>query len=1024
MGVAGGRGHALLGVEWQDQSGIRDCAAARRWCALSRMLYTNYSGSAQDPAAVLAPLPGFEGYPARFQMSDVRYSQFAPTATIYSSNANNTTGYRLTEDGTGIEEYAYGYRGGTGRSTMGGDGPLLTSGTAMRPATERRTAFANLEYSLSERMTAYLQASYARTDSLNRNRHTQGSACVRFHSTGVEAEPGGSAMAGDFIAYGGNGEAFRDPATDLPWMDRAPVRNPLWNNASFRALLGNAPAGRTAPYFIRPGEYGSTDTIAPTWHFPNGSNPLWQRITSAAGTAYWNLVGVTLAADFDDPGTPAVLPALGRNAYYFLGQLNPEALYQVQRAFGNSNTTGGGPGLDNLFGPRPCAGHTAVRKVWSPQIQQWTEQNSGTQRAVAGIKGRIGADWRWEAYYQFGQTSSRSRQNNVQTNLSLAFAMDAVIDDREFLDVGVANPGFGQPICRILRDGVPVLDATGRPTSDPEGLAALAAGCKPLNIFGTTFATEAAAQLQREALAYAFKESISDGSNQLQVLSATTSGTLWRGWAGPLTGAFGVEFREDTVDNQGSRGPFYERADIGRAWGDAFGGSTTVTEGYSELNLPLISDQPGVNLWSVNGAVRYARYRNTGGAGTTGQSVTQGTTNWKLATVYDPFDWVRLRLTRSRDLRAAGYRDLFINQPGVPDSIGGQQARNPWRARTADSLENQFERWGTVLVGNAQLRPEKSDTLTLGMVLSPGGWARGMRMSADYYSIRVRDGIYTPFGYANPVAVCWENSGNVEPQYLDGEVDPTNPGINGRYDPALAECREISFAMNEDGTRNLDDIISINASRPANGLPYKRRGIDLAWNYMLPLHHMLDRLPGSLSLTVRATRALESSGMQHTCRRNLFLECEDAFIQVDQAGQIRSSVFIPGVSASPDWSGNIIASYQLRGLSTTLSARYVGGARLDNRWTDDPEDPAYRNEWGELLYGSVDHNRVKPYFNFALNGSYDLHVAGMQQFQVFGSINNLFNKSPPFTGGGVSGASAQYHDILGRAYRAGVRMRF
>jgi outer membrane receptor protein involved in Fe transport len=49
----------------------------------------------------------------------------------------------------------------------------------------------------------------------------------------------------------------------------------------------------------------------------------------------------------------------------------------------------------------------------------------------------------------------------------------------------------------------------------------------------------------------------------------------------------------------------------------------------------------------------------------------------------------------------------------------------------------------------------------------------------------------------------------------------------------------------------------------------------------------------------------------------------------------------------------------------------------------------------------------------------------MKQFQVFGSINNLFDKDPPFTGGGsLSGASAGYHDTMGRAYRMGVRLKF
>ncbi|HWL64324.1 MAG TPA: TonB-dependent receptor [Steroidobacteraceae bacterium] len=1022
----GGRGHALLGVEWQDQAAIRDCAAARAWCAQSRNLYNNFSGPADEVDALLEPLPGFESYPARFRMDHVRYSQFAPTATIYSSSAANTSGYRFTADGTGIEEFAYGLRGGTGRNTVGGDGPLISSGLAMLPETERRTVFTNFEYDLTPRLTGYVQGSYARTDALNRNRYTTGTACVRFNSPGVAAQPGGSAHAGDFIPYGGNGEAFQDPFIDgVPYVDQAPVRSALWSNANFRLVLGNAPTGRAPPYYVPAGQFGSSfdASTPPTWNFVNGINPVWQRIRSVNGTHYWNLVGVTLTVDFEDPGVPATLPGPGRNAYAFLGNLTPEALYEVQRAFGRSSTAGGGSGINTLFGELPCRGFTAVRKVWNPQIQQWTEQRSETVRAVAGLRGRFGGDWQWEAYYQYGRTASTSRQNNVQTNLSFAFAMDAVIDDREFVN-GVPNPTWNRPVCRITRDGIPVLDALGRPTSDPKGLAELAAGCRPLNVFGTEFADAAAAQLQREALAYAFKNNVSDGQNSLQTLSVGTTGTLWQGWAGPLTGAFGLEFREDEVDNQGSRGPFYLRADIARAWGDAFGGRTRVTEGYTELNLPLVSGLEGVKLWSVNAGARFASYNNKGGAGTTGQSATQHTLNWKFSTVFEPFDFLRLRMTRSRDLRAAGYRDLFLNQPGIPDSVGGSQARNPWRDRTADSQENQYERWGTVSVGNADLKPEKSDTLTFGIVLSPRGRAAGMQFAADYYDIRVKDGIYTPYGYDNPVLACWEKSGNREARHVDGQVDPAEPGINGLFNADLPECREIDFATREDGGRDLQDIVSLNASRPANGLPYRRQGIDMSWNYQLPLSMAFERLPGSLSLTVRATRALESSGIRQICDLNAQLRCEDRFAEVDLAGQIRSNVFIPGLPAVPKWTGNIITGYQLGDLYAGLSARYIGGAKLDNTWGDGPEDANYQDAEGRLLYGSVDRNRVDPYFNFALNGSYDLDVGGMKQFQVFGTINNLFNRSPPFTGGGLSGASAQYHDTLGRSYRFGIRMKF
>src|SRR5690606_1410273 len=111
----------------------------------------------------------------------------------------------------------------------------------------------------------------------------------------------------------------------------------------------------------------------------------------------------------------------------------------------------------------------------------------------------------------------------------------------------------------------------------------------------------------------------------------------------------------------------------------------------------LIAGLEGINLLSVSGAVRYNQIQNKGGEGTSGGSLTQDTTNWKFSMVFEPFDFVRLRMTRARDLRAPGYRDLFIQQqtPGGPNYLPQQ---NPWRERTDASAENQQERVGTVTV--------------------------------------------------------------------------------------------------------------------------------------------------------------------------------------------------------------------------------------------------------------------------------------------------------------------------------------
>jgi hypothetical protein len=310
-----------------------------------------------------------------------------------------------------------------------------------------------------------------------------------------------------------------------------------------------------------------------------------------------------------------------------------------------------------------------------------------------------------------------------------------------------------------------------------------------------------------------------------------------------------------------------------------------------------------------------------------------------------------------------------------------------------------------------------------------------MNFSADYYSIRVRDAIYTPYSFESPIQSCWEKSGNVPATYVDGAVDPDAPGTNGLFNPDVPECRELTFANALDangdpvpGTRDLTDIVAYNASRPANNLPYRRRGVDFSLSYNFPLSRAFESLPGSMSLTIRGTRALEASGIQQSCGSFTTIDgttqCVDTFTPIELVGQIRSSAYVPGVSASPRWTGNVSTSYLYGNLTTTLSARYIGAAKMDNTWSDDPAIGNYQNATGQLLNGSVDNNHVDPYLNFSLNGSYNLKVSNLKQFQVFGSVNNLFDKSPPFTGGGISGASAGYNDTLGRAYRIGLRLKF
>ena len=1073
--VFGGKGHLLLSAEYQKQSPIRDCAAARDWCAESRSMFTNSEGSLSDATGVLAPLRGFEGLPARFQMSNVRYNQFSPYGVIYENNTSTdpnspppTSGYRFTADGRSVEQFAYGFRGARNlSSTMNGDGPLTTTGTTLYPASDRKNFFTNFEYDFTTATTGYLQGRFSNTHGDNKNRYTSGTACVRFEDPGLAALPGAKVLKGQIIQFGSIGESHFVDGVQGPKTPDA-----YWGNEVFREFVGvsvpgglaaaaNTPSSggitrRGAPWmvsFVLPsgansasvttagGPFGATQDTPPNFPFStNVSEQHWRlvRTGSTTGSQYWNLDYIVISPTaggpgsevaLDDPGIPAVLPTLGRNAYAYLNQLDPTALNQVRVSNNRSQTTGtSNSATAALWGANPCRGFTAVKKVWNPQIQQWTEQDTDTWSAMAGVRGRFGQDWKWDLYYQYGATDSRSKVFNGATNLSFNFAMDAVIDDR------VGSATYGQPVCRISRDGVPVLDTTGLPMSDAEGLRTLAANCKPLNIFGGSplvwdglNMTQAELdQLQRDALNYAFKDSSSVGSNSLQTLSFNTSGTLWQGWAGPLTGAVGLELSEDKVDNAGTRGSLYLRSDLA-GWQDSFGGKTRSTEGFSELNLPLVTGQDGLNSFTVNGAVRYTSYYNKGGAGTTGDHATQNTVNWRYSAVFEPFDFLQFRMTRSRDMRAAGYRELFRNEVSIPDQSSGT---NFWREATEVSDENRTERFGYIRVGNPDLKPEKSNTLTLGMQVMPGGWAQGLRFSADYSDIRVKDGIYTPFAFTGAATLlrqCWELSGNT--------TDPDSPVFGQNlFDPDRPECKEITFAANSDGSRNLQDVLYVNTQRTINGLPYQTRAIDFQLAYNFPLNRMIESLPGSLALNARATRALEASGLQQVAVNNCqgsglvlvdsVFRCADQLNRVDMVGQIRSSTFIPGIAATPTWRGNFSASYLVGDFTSTLGVRYTGAAAMDLTWSDDPDSLAYRNEAGQLLNGSVDNNWVKAYALFTLSGSYNLKVANLRQFQVRGTVNNLFDKSPPFTGGGISGATAGFHDTYGRAYRLQLSVRF
>jgi len=150
-------------------------------------------------------------------------------------------------------------------------------------------------------------------------------------------------------------------------------------------------------------------------------------------------------------------------------------------------------------------------------------------------------------------------------------------------------------------------------------------------------------------------------------------------------------------------------------------GEFDVKEGYVEILAPLLKDMPFAQSLELNAAARYAEYSTAGGA-----------TTWKVGLSWTPIDDVRVRVTRSRDVRAPNLAELFTS---AQQTIG-TQVRDPFR-------NNQLIGVTRVTTGNPDLIPESADNLAVGIVVSPS-FLPGFTASVDYYDIQIQDAIIPP----------------------------------------------------------------------------------------------------------------------------------------------------------------------------------------------------------------------------------------------------------------------------------------
>ncbi|NBB52820.1 TonB-dependent receptor [Rhizobium sp. CRIBSB] len=299
-----------------------------------------------------------------------------------------------------------------------------------------------------------------------------------------------------------------------------------------------------------------------------------------------------------------------------------------------------------------------------------------TGRFVLGADGELSNDWRWSAYYQKG-TSNYDLDIGSRYEDNWLLGIDSVI-----------HPTTLQPVCR---------STLTNPTN----------GCVPINVFG-------AGSISPEAADYATGVGTTRSVYEQDVFAADLRGDLGATWAGPISWATGFERRVESLNVKTDADSQANRFRLGNAKPQS--GEESVNEAYLESIVPLARDLPFAMSSDLNAAVRYTEYDLAGPA-----------TTWKVGLTHEFNEQVRLRVTRSRDIRAPKLNEMF--------AAGGRGS-----AVLIDPFTGTQPRVVTITTGNTNLTPETADTLTYGIVLRPAA-IPGLQLAFDAYDIDISDAI-------------------------------------------------------------------------------------------------------------------------------------------------------------------------------------------------------------------------------------------------------------------------------------------
>jgi outer membrane receptor protein involved in Fe transport len=572
-------------------------------------------------------------------------------------------------------------------------------------------------------------------------------------------------------------------------------------------------------------------------------------------------------------------------------------------------------------------------------------------RFVLGAKGELGDGWSYDVYGQYGITLYTETYDNE-------FSVQRV-----------------QNALQVNPDGNCVAKDAG-----------IDLACVPLDIFNGFGAITPA------MLNYVNAQGFKQGYTEEAVINGSITGDLGQygfksPWASDGVGvAVGTEYRRETLELKTSRD--FQTNDLYGQGGATLpipASSFNVAEGFGEVQIPIAQNQPYFQDLSFNGGLRYSAY-----------SLSGDTWAYKAGLQWQPIDDFRVRGSYERAVRAPNVDELFspanivlfggtdpCYQPTDPKVIANctAQGAHPISTCPAAQCNQQGE-------GNLALKPEESDTFSLGVVFTPTFFP-GFSATVDYFNIKVD-------------------------QYINGP----NPNVTlaacyGASATAASQAQACPLVHRSGGTGPIYGAGYVGAQTINTGY-LATSGFDIETNYQTDL--------SDLNLGENGSLAFNFVG---TFTDKLVTQPFKGFTTFDCAGLFGATCGTP----TPQWRHKLRVTWESPwDVQLSVSWRHLSGSKLDINTSN----PLLNGSCGSSGLPCPDladgHIAAYDYFDLAANWTVTKGI------ELRGGVNNVFDKDPPLVDSanyGVSGAPfgngntyPGVYDSMGRTLFLGVTIKY